>query len=440
MAQREPERDDSPGAMRPREIRETPSEQTGHPKRTRNIFIAVVVVVIVLLAVLLRQRSAATAKQAQAAAAGARNRATPVAVAPVVVQDVPVYLDGLGNVNALNTVTVKTRIDGQLLRFNFQEGQVVRAGEELAVIDPAPSEAQLAQAEAARFKDVATLQNNEHDLQRFTDLYNQGVIPQQQYNTQQSAVRVSEGTVKQDDAQIQQARLNVAYCHIKAPNTGRVGIRNVDPGNMVHASDANGLVVITQMEPIAALFTLPEDSLPAVTQHHGQPIPVEAWSRDMTSKLSTGRLLTIDNQIDPNTGTFRCKAVFDNANGALYPNQFVNARMQVDTRRHALTVPSAAVQHGAQETYVYVVGPDKTAEMRPVQVVLNEGLISVVTGVREGEQVVTDGADKLQPKGKVEISGTRGGAGASGHGGRAKNAGGGAGAPPRTGGRQRTTS
>src|SRR5438477_2541716 len=368
MARREPERDDSPGELRPREIREAPSpEQRSHSKRTLNIFIAVVVVIIVVLVVLLRHRSAAAAKQAQAAAAGARNRATPVAVAPVVAQDVPVYLAGLGTVNALNTATVKTRIDGQLIRFNFQEGQVVRSGEELAVIDPAPSEAQLAQAEAARFKDMATLQNNEHDLERFTDLYKAGVIPQQQYNTQQSTVRVSEGTIKQDEAQIQQARLNVAYCHIKAPINGRVGIRNVDPGNMVHASDANGLVVITQMQPIAALFTLPEDDLQAVTRRGGN-FPVEAWSRDSTTKLATGRLLTIDNQIDPNTGTFRCKAVFDNNDGSLYPNQFIDARLQVDIRRSALVIPTAAIQHGSQGTYVYVVSAEKTAEMRPVTI------------------------------------------------------------------------
>ena len=186
---------------------------------------------------------------------------------------------------------------------------------------------------------------------------------------------------------------------------------------MVHASDQNGLIVITQMQPIAALFTLPEDALPSVTQKRGAPIPVEAWSRDSTTKLAEGRLLTIDNQIDPNTGTFRCKAIFDNANGALYPNQFVNARLQADVRRHALTVPTAAVQHGAQETYVYVIGADKTAEMRPVQVVMAEGTTSVLTGVNEGEQVVTEGADKLQPKGKVEIGGGRGGAGAGGAGG-----------------------
>jgi len=403
MADRRPERETPP----PPDIRVAPPPETS-ARHTRNRFIgiAAVVVVIVLLVILLRHRAANNAKQAETAAAGMRNRAVPVSVVPVVARDVPVYLDGLGNVNALNTVTVKTRIDGQLLRFNFQEGQTVRAGEELALIDPRPSEAQLAQAEAARFRDEATLQNTQRDLQRYADLYHAGVIPQQQYNTQQSQVKVNEGNLQADAAQIQQAKLNIDYCHIKAPITGRVGIRFVDPGNMVHASDANGLVVITQMQPIAALFTLPEDDLGKIKgRMNGSGLPVEAWSRDNSAKLADGRLLTIDNQIDPNTGTFRCKAIFDNADGALFPNQFVNVRLQVDVRRQALTVPSAAIQHGAQGTYVYVVKPDNTADMRVVQVELSEGTTSVVTGVNAGEQVVTDGADKLQPHGKVEIGG-----------------------------------
>jgi multidrug efflux system membrane fusion protein len=408
----------------PREIRVAPPPEPGpHHTRNRNIAILAVIVAIILLVVFIRQRSAANTAKAAAAAASTQNRAVPVSVVPVTARDVPVYLDGLGNVNALNTVTVKTRIDGQLLRFNFQEGQVVQAGAELALIDPAPYEALLAQAEATRFKDEATLENARHDLQRFADLFKAGVIPQQQYNTQQSQVGVSEGTVKADDAQIQQAKLNVAYCHIKSPLTGRVGIRAVDPGNMVHASDPNGLVVITQMQPIAALFTLPEDDLPAVTKNmRSGGFPVEAWSRDSTTKLATGRLLTIDNQIDPNTGTVRVKAVFDNNDNSLFPNQFVNARLQVDVRRHALTVPSAAIQHGSQGTYVYVVKPDKTVDMRPVQVAMAEGTTSVLTsGVNEGDQVVTDGADKLQPKGKVEIGGARGGESGTKGGGGVKN-------------------
>jgi multidrug efflux system membrane fusion protein len=413
MAERQPERETPVPDIHVAPPPETSARNT----RKRNIAIGAVVIVIILLIVLLRHRAASNAKAAETAAAGMRNRAVPVSVVPVVARDVPVYLDGLGNVNALNTVTVKTRIDGQLLRFNFQEGQTVHAGEELAVIDPRPSEAQLAQAEAARVRDEATLQNTQRDLQRYADLYHAGVIPQQQYNTQQSQVKVNEANIQADAAQIQQARLNIDYCHIKAPITGRVGIRNVDPGNMVHASDANGLVVITQMQPIAALFTLPEDDLAAVARRAAN-LPVEAWSRDNSAKLATGRLLTIDNQIDPNTGTFRCKAVFDNADGALFPNQFVNVRLQVDVRQQALTVPTAAIQHGAQGTFVYVVKPDKTADMRVVQVVLSEGTTSVVTGVSEGEQVVTDGADKLQPHGKVELGGGPGGHGGGAGGGR----------------------
>ena len=402
-----------------------------HRSGRGRVIVLVIGCVVALIAIIVVVRYRASTQSKQDAAAKAKGRpAVPVAVVPVQQRDIPVFLDGLGNVNALNTVTVKTRIDGQLLRFDFQEGQIVRAGEEIALIDPGPSEAALAQATANRFKDEATLENTRHDLERFAGLYHAGVIPQQQYDTQQSQVRVSEGTVKADDAQIQQARLNLAYCHIKAPITGRVGIRAVDPGNIVHASDANGLVVITQMQPIAVLFTLPEDNLSALTQHQGHAaLPVEVWNRDLSQKVGTGRLLTIDNVVDPNTGTFRCKAVFDNTDQALFPNQFVNARLQIDVRRGAMTIPSAAVQHGSQGTYVYVVGPDKTAEMRVVEVAMTEGTTAVIgNGVKPGEEVVTEGADKLQPHGKVEISGERGGGGAragkatpgGGHGGHSK--------------------
>jgi len=415
MAYREVEREDPQAEPRP-EIHVAPqpeADDVRRKRRNRNIaLIAGVIVLIVIVVVLLRQHAASQAQKGAADAAAARNRAVPVAVAPVQVRDVPVFLDGLGNVNALNTVTVKTRIDGQLLKFEFQEGQLVHAGEEIALIDPRQSEAALAQAEAARFKDAATLENSRVDLDRYSALYKTGVVPQQQYATQLSTVKVNEGTVKSDDAQIQQARLNIAYCHIQSPITGRVGIRFVDPGNMVHASDANGLVVITQMQPIAVLFTLPEDSLSAVTTNRtGAGLPVEAWSRDNAQRIAVGKLLTIDNQIDPNTGTFRCKAIFDNSEGGLFPNQFVNARLQVDTKHNALTLPIAAVQHGAQGTYVYAVGPEKTAQMKVINVVLTEGTMAVVTGVNPGDQVVTDGADKLQPNGKVELPGAAGGGG-----------------------------
>src|SRR5450631_2106080 len=249
-------------------------------RRTRNIFIGVIAVIAILIFLLIRHRTAAQKQAGQAnGPGGGKDRAVPVAVATVQAQDVPVYFDGLGNVNALNTVTVKPRIDGQLLQFDFREGQVVQAGQEIALIDPRPSEAALAQAQANEFKDQAALENARRDLARYNDLAKSGVIPQQQYDTQVSLVRVNEGAVKSDAALVQSAKLNVTYCHITAPISGTVGLRFVDPGNMVHASDANGLLVITQIQPIAVLFTLPEDQLPAVRQHMKQgALPVEAWN------------------------------------------------------------------------------------------------------------------------------------------------------------------
>jgi multidrug efflux system membrane fusion protein len=332
------------------------------------------------------------------------NRAVPVSVVPAKQQDVPVYLEGLGNVQAYYTVTVHSRVDGQLMEVNFREGQQVHKGDELALIDPRPFEAALAQAEATKFKDQANLENAQRDLQRYSDLYKQGVIAQQQYQTQQALVAQNEGLVHSDDALINSAKLNVTYSHIKSPIDGRVGLRLVDPGNIVHAADQNGLIVITQLQPIAVMFTLPEDNLPMVQQHmRGTRLQVQAWSRDDTQQIATGSLETIDNQIDPNTGTFRLKGVFANRDNALYPNQFVNARLQVYTRKNAITIPAAAVQHGSQGTYVYVVKTDKTVESRQVKVALTEGTLVVLdSGVNAGEQVVTDGQEKLQPGNKVE--------------------------------------
>jgi multidrug efflux system membrane fusion protein len=325
-------------------------------------------------------------------------------VASVQQQDVPVYLEGLGNVQAYYTVTVHSRVDGELMQVNFREGQQVHKGQELALIDPRPFEVAVSQAEATKYKDAANLDNARRDLQRYADLYKQGVIAQQQYNTQQSLVAQDEGLVRADDAAINNAKLNLVYCHIKSPIEGRVGLRLVDPGNMVHASDQNGLLVVTQLQPIAVLFTLPEDNLSMVTQHmHGRSLEVQAWNRDDTQQVASGRLETIDNQIDPNTGTFKLKAVFDNRDNALYPNQFVNARIQVRVEKNALTLPAAAIQRGQQGTYVYVVKQDKTAESRPVQVAFTEGTLTVVKGgLNPGELVVTDGQERLQPGGKVE--------------------------------------
>jgi len=331
------------------------------------------------------------------------SRPVPVAVTPVQQQNVPVNLEGLGQVQAYYTVTVHTRVDGELMQVNFREGQLVRKGDELALIDPRPYEATLAQAEATKFKDQANLENARRDLQRYQDLYKQGVIAQQQFQTQQSLVDQLEGQVRSDDAQINTAKLNLVYAHIKSPIDGKVGLRLVDPGNIVHASDQNGLLVITQLQPIAVLFTLPEDNLQMVQQHLKGRLQVQAWSRDDTQQIASGSLETIDNQIDPNTGTFRLKGVFDNRDNALYPNQFVNARLQVYTLQNALTIPVAAVQRGAQGTYVYVVKQDKTVDSRTVKVALTQGTMAVLdAGLNAGDQVVTDGQEKLQPGSKVE--------------------------------------
>ncbi len=327
-----------------------------------------------------------------------------VAVANVEKRDMPVYLTGLGNVNAYNTVTLKTRVDGQLVQVAFREGQEVKKGDLLAVIDPRPYEVALNQAEATLFKDEAALQDAKTNYQRYQDLFQQGVISKQQLDTQRSSFEQLEGAVRADQAQVNNQKLNLTYTRITAPVSGRVGLRLVDVGNMVHASDQNGLLVITQMQPIAVLFTLPEDQLPAVLRHmRAGALAVEAYSRDNQTKLATGKLETIDNQIDPTTGTGRLKAVFTNEERTLWPNQFVNVRMLLEVRKNSVIIPAAAIQRGPQGTYVFTVKPDKTVEMRPVQVALTESsTTSIANGLTPGEVVVTDGQDKLQAGAHVE--------------------------------------
>lgn len=331
----------------------------------------------------------------------------PVAVAKAERRDIPVYLQGLGSVEAFNTVVVKSRLDGQLVEIHFKEGQEVQKGDLLAVIDPRPYEVALHQAEATSFKDQSALNDARLNFQRFQDLYKQGIIPQQQFDTQKSLMDQLEGAVRADQANIDNVKLNLVYTHITAPVSGRVGLRQVDIGNMVHAADPNGLLVITQLHPIAVVFTLPEDNLPSVAQHlHRGALQVDAYSRDDQTKLATGKLLTIDNQIDPTTGTGKLKAVFDNTNRALWPNQFVNVHLLLEVQKNTLVVPAAAIQRGPQGTYVYTVKPDKTAEMKKVAVGFSEGNVTTLaSGLQPGELVVTDGQDKLQPGSKVEIRG-----------------------------------
>jgi multidrug efflux system membrane fusion protein len=354
-------------------------------------------------------QSANSTKEKQALAA--TTRSVPVAVASAVEQDMPVYLTGLGSVTAYNTVSVKSRVDGQLIQVNFKEGQQVNKGDLLVLIDPRPFQVQLASAQAQLFKDQAQLRDAQLNYQRFKDLLNEsGAMSQQQVDTQKSLADQFEGAVRADQAAIDNAKLQLVYCHITAPVSGHIGLRLVDAGNIVHANDTNAMLVITQLQPISVIFTLPQDNLPAVVKRMKQgTLAVDAYDRDDKTKLATGTLLTIDNQIDQTTGTDRLKATFDNKDGVLFPNQFVNIHLLLDVRKNSTIIPSVAVQRGPQGSFVYVVKADKTVEARTVTVALTQSNQSAIgSGLQVGEAVVTDGQDKLQNGAKVETRGPTG--------------------------------
>jgi multidrug efflux system membrane fusion protein len=336
----------------------------------------------------------------------------PVVAARAHKGDIGVYLTGLGAVTPIYTVTVRSRVDGQLMQIHYKEGDSVRAGDPLVEIDPRPYQVQLEQAEGQLAKDQAALDNARVDLARYQTLVPKNAVPEQQLATQQATVRQYEAAVKIDQGQVDNAKLNLAYCHITAPISGRVGLRLVDPGNIVHAADTNGLLVITQIRPISVIFTIAEDQLPAVLEkmRAGQRLRVDAYDRNMTAKLATGWLVTVDNQIDPTTGTVKLRANFDNQDGALFPNQFVNARLLVEEKRGVTLVPTAAVQRNPQSTYVYLVKPDSTVTVRPITIGTTEGDNTELTsGVAPGDVLVMTGVDKLQEGTKVraEMHGER---------------------------------
>src|ERR1700676_499449 len=338
---------------------------------------------------------------------GGAGLTVPVTVATAQKGNLRVYLIGLGSVTAFNTVTVRSRVDGQIVKVNFTEGQFVHAGDALIEIDPRPYQVMLEQAEGQLAKDQAQLHDVQVDFERYTLLYNEGVVPKQQVDTQQAQVGQYQGAIKADQATIDNAKLQLVYARITAPISGRVGLRLVDQGNIVHASDTTGLLVITQLQPISVIFPLPQDQLQQVLVklRGGGQLPVEAYDRDDITKIADGKLATIDNTIDATTGTYKLKSIYSTDTNVLFPNQFVNVHMLVDTKRGLVIIPAAAIQRGPQGTYVYVVSGGDTVNIRTVTIAQTTGNnIGISSGINPGDVIVIDGQDKLEEASKVVTS------------------------------------
>jgi multidrug efflux system membrane fusion protein len=379
-----------------------PMEALPHVRRspvTRIVLVLLLIAAIGGTALLVKTRARAATTAAAAAASAAVNRVVPVLTSVVAQRDVPVWLEGLGNVTAFYTVTVKTQVGGQIVDVLFKEGQHVKKGDVLLQIDPRPFAIALQSAQAALARDVANLKNGQLNADRYKTLSDQKLIATQQYTDQVASVAQLQAQVQADQAQIGAANLNLVYARITSPIDGVTGVRLVDPGNFVQPTDTTGLVVVTELDPIAVLFTLPQDDLPSITKGMADgTLAVEARSRDGDNVLGQGKLTVIDNQINEATSTVRLKAIFDNPNLALWPNQFVKARLHISTRKHAIVIPAVGVQHGPQGTFAYVVGADATATVRPVTVEAIQGETAIISkGLQPGDEVVVEGQAQLRP-------------------------------------------
>ena len=345
-----------------------------------------------------KQRSSTT--QADAAP-----RLVPVSIEAARKGDIGVYISALGAVTPVYTDTITSRVQGEIVNVYYKEGQLVHKGDPLLDIDPRPYQAQLTQAEGQLAHDQALLNEAKIDLSRYQSAYTQNAIAKQQVDDQEQAVLQYEGTVKNDQGVVENAKVNLVYCHITSPIEGRVGLRLVDPGNIVQANSTTSLVVVTQLQPITVVFSVAEDYLPQIQEQmrKGRRMDVDAFDRDQTKKLASGTLLTLDNQIDPTTGTIKLKAIFPNSNGELFANQFVNARLLVDTTQGAILIPASAIQRNAQGAFVYVIKPDNTATIRTVTVGTTDGDTVAVQGIQPGETVATKGFEKLQDGARVAV-------------------------------------
>jgi len=379
------------------------------PPSRRRRWIYVAIIVLLALGAFLWYRKDHSAAGAQKTANGKGGRggaaaATPVVAAQAQTGNIGVYVTGLGAITPIYTVTVKSRVDGQLMSVHFKEGDLVNQGDPLIEIDPRPYEAAVVQAQGALVRDTALLANARVDLTRYTTLVAQEAVPEQQLATQRALVAQYEGTVTNDQGVLDAAKVNVVYCHIASPITGVVGLRLVDPGNIVHSSDTNGMIVITQIQPISVIFTVGEDQLPPILQklRAGQKLTVEAWDREGKNKIASGTLSTVDNLIDQTTGTLKLRATFDNENRSLFPNQFVNARLLQQEKTGVTLLPSAAIQRNTNDTYVYLIKPDNTVTVRNIKIGTTEGDQSeIASGLSPGDKVVMTGVDKLQEGSKV---------------------------------------